>query len=339
MPWVFTGSPPRPAWPRRPCTSSSGRRTSWSRPACRRRAEQWRASVADPVLALSGSARRVGAVFERLGKTFAAPGYRGCPFINAAAEYPGPDGPVAAAIAAHRAQVRGLFAELLAGVRPPPGGPHRPQLVLLYDGTMVGAQLDQGPRAAAGRGQRRGNCWRALHLPGDDRIDSPSRRKDCPMTNASASGELTRQLTEYAAQMPAPVALRLAAAFAEVTLRRRTGPGRRRPRTRFHLAQRDRRAGPARGAAGPGPGRAVVLPRRVVPVLCNLELRALQAALPRFQARGASLIAISPQSPTTACRSPRRRACPSTYSATSASRSLPPTGSSSPFPPTSRTCT
>ena len=59
--------------------------------------------------------RRVGAVFGRLGKAFAASGYRGCPFINAAAEYPGPDGPVAAAIAAHRAQVRGLFAELLAG--------------------------------------------------------------------------------------------------------------------------------------------------------------------------------------------------------------------------------
>ena len=118
--------------------------------AClQRRAEQWRAGVADPVLALPGSAaRRVGAVFERLGKTFAAPGYRGCPFINAAAEYPGPDGPVAAAIAAHRAQVRGLFAELLAGVPAARRAALTDQLVLLYDGTMVGAQLDQGPRAA-----------------------------------------------------------------------------------------------------------------------------------------------------------------------------------------------
>jgi AcrR family transcriptional regulator len=118
--------------------------------AClQRRAEQWRASVAGPVLALPGSAaRRVGAVFERLGKTFAAPGYRGCPFINAAAEYPGPDGPVAAAIAAHRAQVRGLFAELLADVPAARRAALTDQLVLLYDGTMVGAQLDQGPRAA-----------------------------------------------------------------------------------------------------------------------------------------------------------------------------------------------
>lgn len=118
--------------------------------AClQRRAEHWRASVADPVLALPGSAaRRVGAVFERLGEAFATPGYRGCPFINAAAEYPGPDGPVAAAIAAHRAQLRGLFAELLAGVPAARRAALTDQLVLLYDGTMVGAQLDQGPRAA-----------------------------------------------------------------------------------------------------------------------------------------------------------------------------------------------
>lgn len=118
--------------------------------AClQRRAEHWRASVAGPVLALPGSAaRRVGAVFERLGEAFAASGYRGCPFINAAAEYPGRDGPVAAAIAAHRAQVRGLFAELLAGFPAARRAALTDQLVLLYDGTMVGAQLDHGPQAA-----------------------------------------------------------------------------------------------------------------------------------------------------------------------------------------------
>ena len=114
-----------------------------------RRAEHWRAGVAAPVLALPGTAaRRAGAVFERLGDAFAEPGYRGCPFINAAAEYPGRDGPVAAAIAAHRAQVRGLFAELLAGLPAARRAALTDQLVLLYDGTMVGAQLDQGARAA-----------------------------------------------------------------------------------------------------------------------------------------------------------------------------------------------
>jgi hypothetical protein len=67
---------------------------------------------------------------------------------NAAAEYPGPDGPVASAIAAHRTQVRGLFDELLAGFPAARRAALTDQLVLLYDGTMVAGQLDQGPRAA-----------------------------------------------------------------------------------------------------------------------------------------------------------------------------------------------
>ena len=118
--------------------------------AClQRRAEHWRRSIAEPVLALPGPpARRVGAVFTRLGEEFEEPGFRGCPFINAAAEYPGREGPVAAVIAAHRAQVRGLFAELLGGLPAARRGALTDQMVLLYDGTMVSAQLDQGPRAA-----------------------------------------------------------------------------------------------------------------------------------------------------------------------------------------------
>ena len=159
------------------------------------------------------------------------------------------------------------------------------------------------------------------------------------MTSAPASGELTRQLTEYAAQMPAPVALRLAAAFAEVTASG-AAPG---------LAVGDRAPDftlpnatdePVQLAARLARGRVVLsFYRGEWCPFCNLELRALQAALPRFQARGASLIAISPQSPDHSLSVTERRACPSTYSATSASRSSPPTGSSSPFPPTSRTCT
>jgi len=118
--------------------------------AClQRRAEYWRRSIAEPVLALSGPpGRRVGALFRRMGEEFAEPGFRGCPFINAAAEYPGREGPVAAAIAAHRAQVRGLFAGLLAGLPAARRGALTDQMVLLYDGMMVSAQLDQGPVAA-----------------------------------------------------------------------------------------------------------------------------------------------------------------------------------------------
>jgi hypothetical protein len=90
----------------------------------------------------------VGAVFEILGRAFATPDYRGCPFINAAAEYPGAEGPVAAVIAAHRAAVRDLFAQLLADLPATRRRELGDQLVLLYDGTMVGAQLDDGMQAA-----------------------------------------------------------------------------------------------------------------------------------------------------------------------------------------------
>jgi AcrR family transcriptional regulator len=113
-----------------------------------RRAEDWRCTVADQVLAQTGTpTRRVSKVFELLRAAFATPAYRGCPFINAAAEYPDRDGPVAAVIVAHRRDVRELFVALLAEL-PAQRNELADQLVLLYDGAMVGAQLGDGARAA-----------------------------------------------------------------------------------------------------------------------------------------------------------------------------------------------
>ena len=60
------------------------------------------------------------------------------------------------------------------------------------------------------------------------------------------------------------------------------------------------RTPPARWSSsrrGSSRDRGAVLYRGEWCPFCNLELRALQAALPRLRARGASLIAISPQSP------------------------------------------
>jgi hypothetical protein len=89
----------------------------------------------------------VARVFDLLGRGLSAPEYRGCPFINAAAEYPGREGPVAAAIQSHRAEVRRLFADLLAA-RPSSSRRRElaEELVLLYDGTMISAQLDRNAR-------------------------------------------------------------------------------------------------------------------------------------------------------------------------------------------------
>ena len=123
-----------------------------------RHAERWRRNFADPVRASRGSPGwRVGDVFDRLGQAVVTPGFRGCPFINAAAEYPDRTGPVASAIAGHRADVRNMFTELLGDLAPLRHAAVADQLILLYDGTMVGAQLGDGivvaraARTAAGR--------------------------------------------------------------------------------------------------------------------------------------------------------------------------------------------
>lgn len=85
---------------------------------------------------------RALAAFDVLAERAATPGYRGCPFINAAAEFPEP-GPVADQIAAHRQRVRQTFSELIA-----PTG-ENPELlaviVALYDGAMSAAYLDRDP--------------------------------------------------------------------------------------------------------------------------------------------------------------------------------------------------
>ena len=115
----------------------------------KRHADQWESQVARPALAVTGStARRVGAVFEFLGRTFAAPDFRGCAFINAAAEYPHQHGSVAAAIASHRADVYNLFVTLLADLPPASRAGRAAELVLLYDGAIVSAQLDAGAQVA-----------------------------------------------------------------------------------------------------------------------------------------------------------------------------------------------
>jgi peroxiredoxin len=117
------------------------------------------------------------------------------------------------------------------------------------------------------------------------------------MSSVNPTGELTRQLAEFAAKIPDPVAARLRAASDETTASG-IAPG-------LTVSER------APDFILPNAlGEPVGLARRLAqgPIVisfyrgewcpfCNLELRALQAALPRFQAYGASILAISPQGP------------------------------------------
>ncbi|MER1996839.1 MAG: TetR/AcrR family transcriptional regulator [Arthrobacter sp.] len=105
---------------------------------------------ADPCAALETLARAMGTESCR-------PGFRGCPFINAAAEYPASDHPVRAAVARHRDWFHALVAGLAGRL-----GAENPQLaadqlIMLRDGAMVhgyvadpetvGASLLQAGRA------------------------------------------------------------------------------------------------------------------------------------------------------------------------------------------------
>ena len=117
------------------------------------------------------------------------------------------------------------------------------------------------------------------------------------MPTTPAPGELTRQLRELAARTPAPIAERITAILADVTasgVAPGLAVGERAPNFRLPNAAGEEVELASRLATGP-----VVLSfyRGEWCPYCNLELRALQAALPRFQGHGASLIAISPQSP------------------------------------------
>ena len=117
------------------------------------------------------------------------------------------------------------------------------------------------------------------------------------MPTTTATRELTRQLRELATRTPAPIAERISAILADVTaagVAPGLAVGERAPNFRLPNAAGKDVELAERLAAGP-----VVLSfyRGDWCPYCNLELRALQAALPRFEAHGASLIAISPQAP------------------------------------------
>jgi AcrR family transcriptional regulator len=82
------------------------------------------------------------ALLDQIDNRTSAPGFRGCQFINAAAEYPAADHPVHAAIDDHRAWFQRTATDLAAQL----GHPHPVQagqfLVLLHDGALVASELD-----------------------------------------------------------------------------------------------------------------------------------------------------------------------------------------------------
>jgi AcrR family transcriptional regulator len=89
-------------------------------------------------------------VFEVIGEVGCGPGFRGCAFLNAAAEYPDPGHPVRLVVAEHRRWFRGLLCELLTAARHPDPEGTADLLVVLRDGLTVGSHLDDAVTVRAG---------------------------------------------------------------------------------------------------------------------------------------------------------------------------------------------
>jgi hypothetical protein len=83
-------------------------------------------------------------LIEGLADDIARNHTRGCPFINASAEYPDADSPVRQTVARHRAWFRATIEQLLGAAGTPDPQAAAAELVLLRDAAMVGGYLD-GP--------------------------------------------------------------------------------------------------------------------------------------------------------------------------------------------------
>lgn len=86
------------------------------------------------------------ALFDTISEAAILPGYRGCPFLNAAVEYPDPATPVRQAIDEHRRWHRDLLHRLLAdaGCTDPDAAANI--LLAIWDGLMVSGHVDDPSR-------------------------------------------------------------------------------------------------------------------------------------------------------------------------------------------------
>jgi hypothetical protein len=84
----------------------------------------------------------LAALLDLIGHTVNAPDFRGCHFINAAAEYPDAQDPVRAAIDDHRQWFQEVVTQLAGNLGHPDPAYAGQALVLLHDGALAAGQLD-----------------------------------------------------------------------------------------------------------------------------------------------------------------------------------------------------
>jgi AcrR family transcriptional regulator len=89
------------------------------------------------------------AIMERISEAVVVGGWRGCPFLNAAAEYPDPANPVRRVIDARRAWHHDSLRQLLAADGDPAPSVTASLLVALSDGLLESAYLDDPEKVPA----------------------------------------------------------------------------------------------------------------------------------------------------------------------------------------------
>ncbi|WP_433221000.1 TetR/AcrR family transcriptional regulator [Dactylosporangium sp. CS-047395] len=107
----------------------------------------WAERVAEYQARVDDPEQKILAVFDALADLFAEPGFRGCAFLNAAAEAQ-PGSVEETATKDFRTWLHELFAVLVAAAGFSDLRLLSTQLVLLYDGANIAAALDADPAAA-----------------------------------------------------------------------------------------------------------------------------------------------------------------------------------------------
>ncbi|MFF9049258.1 TetR/AcrR family transcriptional regulator [Streptomyces parvulus] len=100
-----------------------------------------RGQVAEARAGARSPADEVRAVARSITEGIRSPGFRGCAFLNAVAEYPDPGHPIHQAVLAHRAWFLDTVTELLARTGDTPAEADGRHLVMLRDGAMAAGCL------------------------------------------------------------------------------------------------------------------------------------------------------------------------------------------------------